>query len=197
MEAIKREPQREVTGPIAAPTPTDHSTYIVPRRWRLKSNHGGRNTNFRAYSVGQQSHLCCTAHKKADIAKSPDNKAHGSTSAAVIFVRTFRFSALLAPNVSMEPKFGRPEMMSSLVHSRGCAKETALFVSSFIPDLVDEGRKCGSRRLYICCSVKKSNGKNVLKCSATTAAVKCDVGLLPEVMQRRTKIFCYYCCCKV
>ena len=53
------------------------------------------------------------------------------------FTRTFRFS-VLAPNVSIEPKFGRPDM-SSLVHSRECVKATALFVSSFGADLVAEG----------------------------------------------------------
>ena len=37
---------------------------------------------------------------------SPDIKANGSTPAAVFLSGTFRFSAL-APNVSMEPKFGR------------------------------------------------------------------------------------------
>ena len=35
--------------------------------------------------------------KKADIAKSPDNKANGSTPAAVFFLTTFRFSALARP----------------------------------------------------------------------------------------------------
>ena len=42
-----------------------------------------------------------------------------------------------APDVSIEPKFGRPDM-SSLAHSRGCAKATALLVSSFGADLVAE-----------------------------------------------------------
>ena len=90
-----------------------------------------------AQSVHQPRVLHCP-RKKSDIAKSPDNKANGSTSVCRRFlVRTFRFSAL-APNVSMEPKFASPDM-SSLVHSRECAKATALFVSSFIPDLVAEG----------------------------------------------------------
>ena len=52
-------------------------------------------------------------------------------------LRTFRVSAL-APNVSIEVKFDRPDM-SSLVHSRECAKAAALFVSSFGADLVAEG----------------------------------------------------------
>ena len=66
--------------------------------------------------------------------KRPDNKDNGSSSAAIFFPRTFHFSAL-APNVSIEPKFGRPDM-SSLVHSCECTTATALFVSSFGADLV-------------------------------------------------------------
>ena len=74
--------------------------------------------------------------------KSPDNKDIGSTPGAVFFTRTFLLSPL-APTVSIEPKFGRADM-SSFVHSRECAKATALFVSSFGADLVAKG---GSRRL--------------------------------------------------
>ena len=70
--------------------------------------------------------------KKTDIAKTPDNKDTGITSAAVFFTRTFRSSVL-----SIEPKFGRADM-SSLVHSRECAKATALLVFSFGADLVAE-----------------------------------------------------------
>ena len=44
----------------------------------------------------------------------------------------------LARNVSIEQNFGRRDM-SSVVHSRECAKATTLFVSSFGADLVAEG----------------------------------------------------------
>ena len=74
-------------------------------------------------------------HCPLNTTKGPDNTDTGITSAA-FFLRIFRLSAL-APNVSIEPKFGRADM-SSLVHSRECAKATALFVSSFGADLVAE-----------------------------------------------------------
>ena len=41
--------------------------------------------------------------KKADIAKSPENKDNGSTSAALLFRGDILFFPALAPNVSMEP----------------------------------------------------------------------------------------------
>ena len=68
-----------------------------------------------------------TNHKK----KNPDNKDTRTTVRLPPFtsLRTFRWSAR-APNVPIEPKFGMT-VMSSLVHSRECAKATALSVTSF------------------------------------------------------------------
>ena len=78
-------------------------------------------------------HLFCTAHKNTK--KSPDNKASGSTSAAVIFEDISFFCS--SSTVPCEQIFARPDL-SSLVHSRECAKATVLFMSSFMLDLVAE-----------------------------------------------------------
>ena len=58
-------------------------------------------------------HLCCSADEKTDIAKTPDKK-DWTYVCCVFFLRKFRSSALLylvayniAPNVPIEPKFGR------------------------------------------------------------------------------------------
>ena len=67
--------------------------------------------------------------KKLILPKVPTTKTMEARLPPFFFLRTFRFSAL-APNVSIESKFDRPDM-SSLVHSRECAKATALFASSF------------------------------------------------------------------
>ena len=93
--------------------------------------------------------------KQTDIAKKSDNICHGSTSAAVLFYEDFSFSAQ-TPTVPCKPKYGRPDMSPS-VHSRECAKATALFVSSFGSSLKFEnmvpGASCSfySGKIHIKC----------------------------------------------
>ena len=52
------------------------------------------------------------------------------------YCRIFRNTAL-APNFSINPLFGKADM-GSLVHSSECGKSTAVFVTSFHPDVVAE-----------------------------------------------------------
>ena len=63
--------------------------------------------------------------QKLIFAKNADSKNTGITSAAFFFLGTFRLS-VLAPNVSIEPKFGRA-YMNSLVHFRECPKNYSPF----------------------------------------------------------------------
>ena len=63
--------------------------------------------------------------KKADIAKHPDNKANKWKHVCRRFLPGDISFFCLPPNVSIELKFGRPDM-SSFVHSLDCAKATAL-----------------------------------------------------------------------
>ena len=86
-----------------------------------------------------ESCLCCTAHKKKLIFYCQKSRQQSQWKHVCRhFIPEDISFFCLAPNVSLEPKFGRPDM-TSLVHSRECAKTTAFFVSSFGADLVAEG----------------------------------------------------------